>query len=102
MTALTPQQQVAMAPIVSEFPTFGQTSIGYVQGDAKSITFVYPGDESIWNAYRAELSNAGFSDLGVGFVKADKEKGITYNISCKATTIYKEPYLLVTYTYATF
>lgn len=102
MTSLTPQQQAELAPIVSAFPAFNQTAVGYIQADAKSITFVYQVDEAVWNSYGNVLSNAGFSNMGVGFVKADKAKGITYNISSKSTAVYKQPYLLVTYTYAAF
>lgn len=101
MGELTPQQQAQLAPIVSAFPAFNQTAIAYLQTE-KSITFVFPVDETAWNTYTLSLVNAGFSNMGIGFVKADKAQGVTYNVSAKPTTIYKQNFMLVTYTYATF
>ncbi len=101
MTALTPAQQLQMAPVMSAFPTFNHDALGYLQS-ANAMTFVYSVDETAWNSYCNTLVNKGFSDMGIGFVKADKNNGVTYNISGKFTTIYKQTYLLVTYTYSGF
>lgn len=101
MSALTVQQQESMAPVVKAFPAFNQTAMGYLQ-TGNATTFVYQVDESIWNAYCASLEAAGFSNLGTGYVKADKSVGVTYNISSKFTTIYKQTFLLVTYTWSNF
>lgn len=101
MSGLTPGQQVEIAPVLNGFPSFGQSAIGYlVTGNA--TTFVYEADEITWNNYCAKLENAGFSNMGTGFVKADKNAGITYNVSGKFTTVYKRTYLLVTYTHGNF
>lgn len=101
MTMLTPQQQVEVAPVMNAFPSFNQNSLGYVQ-TGNATTFIYSVDDALWNSYCATLEAAGFSNMGNGFVKADKNAGVTYNISGKFTTIYKQTYLLVTYTYGTF
>lgn len=101
MTELTPQQQVDIAPVMNAFPAFNQNAMGYlVTGSA--VTFVYFVDQTVWDSYSAALENAGFSNMGTGYVKADKNSSMTYNISAKSTTIYKQPCLLVTYTYANF
>ena len=101
MTSLTPAQQVEIAPVLNAFPAFDQNAIGYIKtGDA--TTFVYAVDEVVWNSYGSKLEAAGFSNMGKGFVKANKNAGVTYNVSSKFTTIYKQTYLLVTYTYSKF
>ncbi len=101
MEALTVQQQEATAPVMKAFPSFNQTALGFLQ-TGNATTFVYQVDESIWNSYCASLEAAGFSNLGTGYVKADKSVGVTYNISGKFTTIYKQTFLLVTYTWSNF
>ncbi len=101
MTTLTPQQQSEIAPVMSEIPTFNENAIGYlVTGDA--VTFVYAASREAWDNYSASLQSAGYSNMGTGLVKANKSAGITYNISGKFTTVYKQDVLLVTYTYAKF
>lgn len=101
MTTLTPQQQIETAPVMNAFPSFNQTAMGFLRtGDA--TTFVYAVDGTVWNSYCAQLEAAGFSNMGTGYVKADKNSGVTYNVSGKFTTIYKHTFLLVTYTYGTF
>lgn len=101
MTMLTPQQQIEVAPVMNAFPSFNHNALGYIKtGDA--TTFVYSVDEAVWNSYCATLESAGFSNMGNGFVKADKNASLTYNVSGKFTTIYKQTYLLVTYTYGSF
>ncbi|MBQ2778159.1 MAG: hypothetical protein IJF46_00070 [Bacteroidaceae bacterium] len=101
MEALTMQQQESLAPVMKAFPSFNQTALGFLQ-TGNATTFVYQVDESIWNAYCGSLEAAGFSNLGTGYVKADKSVGVTYNISGKFTTIYKQTFLLVTYTWSNF
>ncbi len=101
MTVLTPQQQYEVAPIMNAYPRFNHNAMGYlVTGNA--VTFVYAVDQTVWDAYSASLEAAGFSNMGTGFVKVDKTLGVTYNISSKFTTIYKQTYLLVTFTHSTF
>ena len=101
MTTLTPQQQSEIAPVMSEIPTFNENAIGYlITGDA--VTFVYAASREAWDNYSASLQSAGYSNMGTGLVKANKSAGITYNISGKFTTVYKQDVLLVTYTYAKF
>lgn len=101
MAALTPQQQIEIAPVMNNVPSLNENAIAYlVTGDA--ITFVYKAEPAVWDNYVAALQNAGFSDMGIGLVKADKNAGITYNVSGKHTTVYKESVLIVTYTHAKF
>lgn len=101
MTELTPQQQMEIAPVMNAFPTLNLNAMGYlVTGNA--VTFVYAADNSVWESYASSLEAAGFSNMGTGYVKADKNAGVTYNISSKFTTVYKQTLLLVTYTYSRF
>lgn len=96
MAILTPQQQVEIAPVMNAFPAFHQNAMGYIkQGD--TVTFVYETDAAVWNSYCASLETAGFSNLGKGLIKADKNTGITYNISGKFVTVDKLSYLLVAF-----
>ncbi len=101
MGVFTPAQQAQLAPVMSSFPAFSYDAMGYLQ-TANATTFVYAVDEAAWNTYCNTLVGNGFSNMGIGFVKADKGRNITYNVSGKFTTIYKQTYLLVTYTYSGF
>lgn len=101
MTTLTAQQQESLAPVMKAFPAFNQTAMGYLQ-TGNATTFVYQVDELVWSSYCASLESAGFSNMGTGYVKADKSVGATYNISGKFTTIYKQKLLLVTFTWSNF
>lgn len=98
MAVLTPAEQVSVCPVMAKFPAFGQEAVGYLPLGANSVTFIYNIDESTWNSYAAQLTNAGFSNMGIGFVKADKAAGLTYNVSAKPTVIYKQNFMLVTFT----
>lgn len=101
MEMLSPAQQAQLAPVLSAFPAFNQDAMGYLQ-TAGATTFVYAVDEATWNSYCNTLMRNGFSNMGIGLVKADKTNNVTYNVSGKFTTIYKQTYLLVTYTHAGF
>ena len=102
MTALTPAQQMEICPVIAQFPSFGYDAAGYLQVNANSCTFVYNMDQSTWDSYAAQLTNSGFSNMGIGFVKADKSAGYTYNVSAKPTVIYKQNFMLVTFTSSRF
>lgn len=101
MTTLTIEQQEGLAPVMKAFPVFNQTAMGYLQ-TGNATTFVYQVDETVWSSYCASLEAAGFSNMGTGFVKADKSVGATYNISGKFITVYKQKLLVVTYTWSNF
>ena len=96
MGELDPAQQAAQLSIMNNFPMYSQTALGYIVA-GNSITFVYDLDDVSWNMYTQELRNEGFSNVSNGFVKADKSKGVTYNVSTKTATIYKNDYRLVTF-----
>ncbi len=101
MTTLTPAQQIEICPVIAKFPSFPAEAMGYLTL-GNSNTFIYPVDQATWDGYAAQLQNAGFSNMGIGYVKADKNIGVTYNVSAKATTIYKQNFMLVTFTSSTF
>lgn len=101
MVELQPAQQIALSPLMSAFPMYGQSCAGYLVTD-NSITFVYDQDDMAWNIYAQSLLKEGFSNVGAGYVKADKGLGVTYNVSSTTTTIYKRSYRLVTFTCAGF
>lgn len=98
MTELTPAQQIEICPVIAKFPAFGFNAAGYLQVNANSCTFVYSMDQNTWDSYAAQLTNSGFSNMGIGFVKADKAAGLTYNVSAKSTVIFKQNFMLVTFT----
>ena len=102
MTEISPSQQIDICPVISKFPSFGYNAVGYLQVNANSCTFVYNMDQSTWDSYAAQLTNSGFSNMGIGFVKADKSAGLTYNVSAKPTVIYKQSFMLVTFTSSKF
>lgn len=101
MTALTPAQQIEVCPVVAKFPALSANAAGYLTLGS-SCTFIYAMDQAGWDSYAAQLQNAGFSNLGIGYVKADKSAGVTYNVSAKATTIFKQNFMLVTFTSGAF
>ena len=101
MTQLTPSQQIEICPVVAKFPSFAQNALGYLQM-GNSCTFIYNVDQSVWESYRQHLINNGYSDMGIGLIKADKTTGLTYNVSAKSTVIYKQNFLLVTFTSSSF
>ena len=101
MTTLTPAQQIEVCPVVAKFPSFPVEAVGYLTL-GNSCTFIYPVDQATWDSYAAQLQGSGFSNMGIGLVKADKNAGVTYNVSAKSTTIYKHNFMLVTYTSGTF
>ena len=101
LTALTPAQQIEVCPVVSKFPALSVNAMGYLTV-GNSCTFIYPIDQAAWDGYAAQLQNAGFSNMGIGYVKADKSAGVTYNVSAKATTIFKQNFMLVTFTSSAF
>jgi hypothetical protein len=98
---LSPAQQMQVCPVLQNFPSFAQSAVGYLQ-TGNSCTFIYNIDQSVWNSYAAQLTSNGFSNLGTGFVKADKSAKITYNVSAKSTEIYKQQFMLVTFTSGTY
>ncbi len=102
MTEISPAQQIDICPVISKFPSFGYNAAGYLQVNSNSCTFVYNMDQSTWDSYAAQLTNNGFSNMGIGFVKADKSAGVTYNVSAKPTVIYKQNFMLVTFTSSSF
>lgn len=101
MVELEPAQQVALSSLMSAFPMYGQTSVGYIVAQ-NSITFVYEQDDLSWNVYTQALRKDGFSNVASGYVKADKSSGVTYNVSTKTATIYKRDYRLVTFACVNF
>lgn len=96
MGELDPTQQAAQSSIMENFPMYSQTALGYIVA-GNTITFVYDLDDVSWNVYTQELGKNGFSKVSNGYVKANKSMGITYNVSTKTTTIYKNDYRLVTF-----
>ena len=101
MVTLTPQQQCEMAPLLHAFPSFNHTALGYI-AYGNSITCVYNADEAAWNAYGHVLVNSGFSDLGIGYSRADRNYSVTYNVSSAVVNVYDQKLLLVTYLSAMF
>ena len=101
MSEMQPAQQMALSPLMSAFPMYGQTALGYMSTE-NSITFVYEQDDAAWNIYGQTLAKERVSHVSTGYVKADKAAGVTYNVSTKTTTIYKNNYRLVTFAYAGF
>lgn len=102
MTVLSPQQQVEVAPVLNAFPPFSHNAMGYIKTGDATTTFVYAVDATIWDSYCGALQAAGFMGTEKGYVKGDKSTGLAYKVSSKFTTIYKQTYLLVTYSYDTF
>lgn len=101
MGTLTPQQQLAVAPVLSGFPAYSQSAIGYVVVD-NAITFVYNLDNAAWDSYCYALTNAGFSNMGTGFIRADKGVGYTFNVATSVAEVYKQPFRFVTFTAVPF
>lgn len=101
MSEMQPAQQVALSPLMSAFPMYGQTAQGYLVA-VNSITFLYEQDDAAWNLYVQSLRKEGFSNVAGGYVKADKSLGVTYNVSTKTVTIYKKNYRMVTFACAEF
>ena len=100
MGELQPGEQLELYGL-GTFPVYPQTALGYLP-TANSITFVYEQDDYEWNTYTQSLLKRGFSNVANGYVKADKSKGVTYNVSTKTVTIYKRDYRLVTFAWAEF
>lgn len=98
MGVVSPQQQAGVASFLSAFPSFNQSAVGYLT-TANSVTFIYEADDAAWNSYGSALRRAGFSEMSTGYVKADRNNAVTYNISSARTTVYGQQYLLVTYAY---
>ena len=96
MGMLTPQQQLGVAPMLSAFPEYSQTAIGYLVA-GNTITFVYNWNQSAWDNYCYNLTNSGFSNLGTGFARADRQAGYTFNVSSTVTEIYSQQFQLVTF-----
>ena len=96
MGMLTPQQQLSVAPMLSAFPEYNQTALGYLVA-GNTITVVYNWNESAWNSYTYALTNTGFSNLGTGFARADRAAGYTFNVSSAVTEIYGQQFQLVTF-----
>ena len=86
---------------MAKFPAFGQTATGYLQA-GNSCTFIYNVEQSVWEAYAQQLAANGFSKVGTGYVKADKSAGVTYNVSAKSTVVYKQNFMIVTFTSGSF
>lgn len=101
MVTMTPRQQLELAPLLRAFPTFNCTALGYM-ALGNSVTFIYAADEAAWNAYGAILEKYGFSNLEIGYARADRNYNVTYNVSCSTTNVYGQQFLLVTYLSATF
>ena len=101
MNEMQPAQQVAISPLMSAFPMYGQTAQGYLL-TVNSITFLYEQDDAAWNLYAQSLRKEGFSNVAGGYVKADKSLGVTYNVSTKTVTLYKKNFRLVTFACAEF
>lgn len=101
MATLTPQQQLEIAPVMNAFPAFHHNAMGYVKTE-DTVTFIYAVDAPVWDSYCETLENSGFSNLGKGLIKADKNAGIAYKIKGKFTTVYKQTFLLVAFTYSHF
>ncbi len=97
MGMLTPQQQQSVAPLLSSFPVYNQQAIGYLVA-GNTITFVYNSDETVWNNYCYALTNAGFSKISTGYVRADKASGYTFNVASNTTEVYGQPFRMVTFT----
>ena len=99
MQSCTPQQQLALAPLLSNFPNVNYDAAGYILLD-NSVTFLYPMDSAAWSTYCSSLVRAGFSNQVSGFVKADKANGVTYSVSGKQTVISGQPLYVVTFSYS--
>lgn len=91
---LTPEQQVAMAPLMQAFPALNLTAEAYLASEY-SISYLYAATNATWMDYGVQLARAGFSQVGKGFVKIDKTAGITYNVSSSAAG---EKYIVITFT----
>lgn len=91
---LAPAQQVAMAPLMQAFPMLNLTAEAYISTEY-SISFLYEATAADWLAYGIQLTDAGFSKIGTGYVKIDRTAGITYNVTSKSAG---EKYIMVTFT----
>ncbi len=91
---LTPAQQVAMAPLMQAFPALDLTAEAYLASEY-SISYLYSATNATWAEYGAKLLRAGFSQVGKGYVKIDKNAGITYNA---ASSPAGEKYIVITFT----
>ncbi len=96
MGMLTPAQQLGVAPMLSAFPEFSQTALGYLVA-GNTVTFVYNYNQTAWDNYCYNLTNTGFSNLGTGFARADRQAGYTFNVSSTVTEIYGQQFQLVTF-----
>ena len=94
---LTPAQQQEIAPLLSAFPALNLTAEAYI-ASTYTITFMYEATSADWATYGNALKGAGFSAVANGYVKADKNAGITYNVSAKTAELSKKTYLIVTFT----
>ena len=94
---LTPAQQLEVAPLLSAFPAINLTAEAYI-ASTYTITFMYEATSADWATYGNALKGAGFSSVANGYVKADKNAGITYNVSAKTAELSKKTYLIVTFT----
>lgn len=96
MGNFTPKQQSDAMPLLDEFPRYDADAFGYLPA-RNSVTLLYPMDEAKWSAYCFGLAESGFDCFEIGFVKADYDKGCTYNVSGRKVELYKKEYLLVTF-----
>lgn len=94
---LTPAQQLEIAPLMSSFPALNLTAEAYI-ASTYTITYMYEATSADWATYGAALKEAGFSAAGNGYLKADKNAGISYNVSAKTAELSKKTYLIVTFT----
>ena len=101
MTELTPMQQGGLASFLSAFPAYGQVSKGHlVKGN--TITFVFDEDAQAWENYCYSLTNAGFSKMATGYVRADKSTGNTYNVASNVTEVLGKQLRLITFSAVAF
>lgn len=91
---LSPAEQVSIAPLMQAFPVLDLTAEAYLATEY-SISYLYEATEADWLNYGMQLSRAGFSKVGAGYVKIDRSAGITYNVTEKSAG---EKYIMITFT----
>lgn len=94
---LTPAQQLEIAPLMSSFPALNLTAEAYI-ASTYTITYMYEATSADWATYGKALKEAGFSAAGNGYLKADKNAGVSYSVSAKTAELSSKTYLIVTFT----
>ncbi len=95
---LTPAQQLEIAPLLSAFPTYNATAVGYL-ASTDAVSYLYEGTLADFQNYASLLTASGFKHAGNAYAKIDRAAGLTYKVSAKTIqATKKQSYLVITYT----